>query len=91
MNSMSMPGTADLRTTAAFDVVELPGGFDTTYLGTQSWNGTRVGATATTSLHREHFTLNWQQMVIDLTGMELANAYTELNEAVETLEQRLAA
>jgi polyisoprenoid-binding protein YceI len=36
---------------------------DTTYLGTQSWNGTRVGATATTSLHREHFTLNWQQMV----------------------------
>jgi polyisoprenoid-binding protein YceI len=36
---------------------------DTIYLGTQSWNGTRVGATATTSLHREHFTLNWQQMV----------------------------
>lgn len=36
---------------------------DTTYLGTQSWNGTRIGATATTSLHREHFTLNWQQMV----------------------------
>jgi polyisoprenoid-binding protein YceI len=36
---------------------------ETTYLGTQTWNGTRVGATATTSLHREHFTLNWQQMV----------------------------
>lgn len=36
---------------------------ETTYLGTQTWNGTRIGATASTSLHREHFTLNWQQMV----------------------------
>ena len=36
---------------------------ETTYLGTQTWNGTRIGATATAALHREHFTLNWQQMV----------------------------
>lgn len=35
----------------------------TTYLGTQSWNGTRAAITATAALHREHFTLNWQQMV----------------------------
>ena len=34
-----------------------------TFLGTQSWNGTRAAATARTALHREHFTLNWQQMV----------------------------
>ena len=34
-----------------------------TFLGTQSWNGTRAAATATAALHREHFTLNWQQIV----------------------------
>ena len=36
---------------------------DVTFLGTQSWNGTRAAATARTALHREHFTLNWQSMV----------------------------
>jgi polyisoprenoid-binding protein YceI len=36
---------------------------DTTYLGMQEWNGIRAGCRATTELHREHFTVNWQQML----------------------------
>ncbi|GAY09385.1 YceI family protein [Pseudonocardia sp. N23] len=36
---------------------------DTTFLGIQDWNGTRAGVFATTELHREHFTLNWQQVL----------------------------
>jgi polyisoprenoid-binding protein YceI len=36
---------------------------DATYLGMQEWNGLRAGCTATTELHREHFTVNWQQML----------------------------
>jgi polyisoprenoid-binding protein YceI len=36
---------------------------DATYLGMQEWNGVRAGCTATTELHREHFTVNWQQML----------------------------
>lgn len=36
---------------------------DTTYLGMQEWNGVRAGCTATTELHREHFTVNWQQVL----------------------------
>ncbi len=36
---------------------------DTTYLGMQEWNGMRAGCLATTQLHREHFTVNWQQML----------------------------
>jgi len=36
---------------------------DSTYLGMQEWNGMRAGCTATTELHREHFTVNWQQIL----------------------------
>lgn len=36
---------------------------DTTYLGMQEWNGLRAGCLATTQLHREHFTVNWQQIL----------------------------
>lgn len=36
---------------------------DATYLGMQEWNGVRAGCRATTELHREHFTVNWQQML----------------------------
>jgi len=34
---------------------------DTNYLGLRSWNGERLGAVAKTELHREDFTINWQQ------------------------------
>jgi polyisoprenoid-binding protein YceI len=36
---------------------------DTTYLGMQEWYGVRAGCIATTELHREHFTVNWQYML----------------------------
>ncbi|MCU1665926.1 MAG: hypothetical protein QOI36_4644 [Pseudonocardiales bacterium] len=36
---------------------------DATYLGMQEWNGMRAGCTATTELHREHFTVNWQEIL----------------------------
>ena len=36
---------------------------DATYLGLRSWNGDRLGALATTELHREDFTINWQQTI----------------------------
>jgi polyisoprenoid-binding protein YceI len=36
---------------------------DTTYLGMQEWNGVRAGVIATTELHREHFTVNWQHVL----------------------------
>ncbi|NKQ53307.1 hypothetical protein HFP15_10475 [Amycolatopsis sp. K13G38] len=36
---------------------------DATYLGLRSWNGDRLGAVATTELHREDFTINWQQTI----------------------------
>jgi polyisoprenoid-binding protein YceI len=36
---------------------------DANYQGTRSWNGLRAGITATTELHRAHFTLDWQQML----------------------------
>jgi polyisoprenoid-binding protein YceI len=36
---------------------------DTTYLGLRSWNGARFGAVAKAELHREHFTMNYQQML----------------------------
>jgi polyisoprenoid-binding protein YceI len=35
---------------------------DTTYHGIREWNGTRIGFAATTTLHREDFTLNYNQM-----------------------------
>ncbi|QRP45093.1 YceI family protein [Amycolatopsis sp. FDAARGOS 1241] len=34
---------------------------DAGYLGLRTWNGDRLGAVATTQLHREDFTINWQQ------------------------------
>lgn len=34
---------------------------DAGYLGLRTWNGERLGAVATTELHREDFTINWQQ------------------------------
>ncbi|HJQ46077.1 MAG TPA: YceI family protein [Amycolatopsis sp.] len=36
---------------------------EASYLGLRSWNGDRLGALATTELHREDFTINWQQTI----------------------------
>jgi polyisoprenoid-binding protein YceI len=58
---------------------------DTTYLGTQTWNGTRIGATATAALHREHFTLNWQQMVA--RGVPVVGSTIQLHLDVQAVLQ----
>ncbi|WP_235022475.1 YceI family protein [Amycolatopsis alkalitolerans] len=50
-----LDGTLNLR--GASRGVRLEAG----YLGLRSWNGDRLGARATTELHREDFTINWQQ------------------------------
>ncbi|SFJ55323.1 YceI family protein [Amycolatopsis sacchari] len=50
-----LDGTLNLR--GASRGVRLDAG----YLGLRSWNGDRLGARATTELHREDFTINWQQ------------------------------
>jgi polyisoprenoid-binding protein YceI len=54
-----------------------------TYLGTQSWNGTRAGVVATAALHREHFTLNWQQMVA--RGVPVVGSTIELHLDVQAV------
>ncbi|KAA9166714.1 hypothetical protein FPZ12_000390 [Amycolatopsis acidicola] len=51
----TLDGTLNLR--GASRGVQL----NATYLGLRSWNGDRLGAVATTELHREDFTINWQQ------------------------------
>lgn len=56
---------------------------DVTFLGTQNWNGTRAAATATTALHREHFTLNWQQMVV--RGVPVVGSTVELTFDVQAV------
>jgi polyisoprenoid-binding protein YceI len=58
---------------------------DTTYLGMQTWNGTRAAVTATGSLHREHFTLNWQQMVAK--GVPVVGSTIELHLDVQAVLQ----
>ena len=55
----------------------------TTYLGTQNWNGTRAGVVATAALHREHFTLNWQQMVA--RGVPVVGSTIELHLDVQAV------
>ena len=57
----------------------------TTYLGTQTWNGTRAGVTATAALHREHFTLNWQQMAAK--GVPVVGSTIQLNLDVQAILQ----
>ena len=58
---------------------------ETTYLGMQTWNGTRAGVTARTSLHREHFTLNWQQMVAK--GIPVVGSTIEIHLDVQAVLQ----
>ncbi|GHF58067.1 polyisoprenoid-binding protein YceI [Amycolatopsis bartoniae] len=50
-----LDGTLNLR--GASRGVRLDAG----YLGLRQWNGDRLGARATAELHREDFTINWQQ------------------------------
>jgi polyisoprenoid-binding protein YceI len=58
---------------------------ETTFLGMQEWNGERVGAVATTELHREHFTLNWQQVLGK--GLPVIGSTIEITLDVQAIRQ----
>lgn len=59
---------------------------DTTYLGMQEWNGVRAGCLATTQLHREHFTVNWQQMLA--RGVPVVGSTIEITLDVQGILQQ---
>ncbi|MEK6466305.1 YceI family protein [Pseudonocardia alni] len=58
---------------------------DTTFLGTAEWNGDRVGAVATTQLHREHYTLNWQQTIAK--GLPVVGSTIQIQLDVQAIRQ----
>lgn len=58
---------------------------DTTYLGMQEWNGVRAGCIGTTELHREHFTVNWQQMLA--RGVPVVGSTIEIQLDVQAILQ----
>jgi polyisoprenoid-binding protein YceI len=58
---------------------------DVMFLGMAEWNGQRAGAVATTELHREHFTLNWQQMVT--RGVPVVGSTIEISLDVQAVRQ----
>jgi polyisoprenoid-binding protein YceI len=58
---------------------------DTTYLGMQEWNGVRAGCIASTELHREHFTVNWQQMLS--RGVPVVGSTIEIQLDVQAILQ----
>jgi polyisoprenoid-binding protein YceI len=49
---------------------------ETSYLGLRSWNGDRLGAVAKAELHREDFTINWQQTIAK--GLVVVGSTVEL-------------
>ena len=59
---------------------------DTTYLGMQEWNGLRAGCLATTQLHREHFTVNWQQILA--RGVPVVGSTIEITLDVQAILQQ---
>lgn len=58
---------------------------DASYHGVRTWNGTRIGCTAVTELHREHFTLNWQQMAAQ--GIAVVGSRIEISLEVQAVLQ----
>ena len=59
---------------------------DTTYHGLQEWNGTRVGFSATTTLHRQDFTLNYNQMAS--RGIAVVGSTVEVHLDVQAVLER---
>jgi polyisoprenoid-binding protein YceI len=59
---------------------------DATYLGMQEWNGMRAGCTATTELHREHFTVNWQQILA--RGVPVVGSTIQISLDIQGILQR---
>lgn len=58
---------------------------DTTFLGAAEWNGDRVGAIATGRLHREHYTLNWQQTIAK--GLPVVGSTIEIELDVQAIRE----
>lgn len=58
---------------------------DTTFLGSAEWNGDRVGAIARAQLHREHYTLNWQQTIAK--GLPVVGSTIEIQLDVQAVRQ----
>ncbi|MDQ0378184.1 YceI family protein [Amycolatopsis thermophila] len=56
---------------------------DASYLGLRSWNGDRLGAVAKTELHREDFTINWQQTLAK--GLVVVGSTIELRLDVQAV------
>ena len=59
---------------------------DTTYYGLREWNGTRVGFSATTTLHRQDFTLNYNQMAS--RGIAVVGSTIEVHLDVQAVLER---
>ncbi|NIH86264.1 YceI family protein [Amycolatopsis granulosa] len=57
---------------------------DATYLGLRSWNGDRLGAVAKAELHREDFTMNWQQTLAK--GLVVVGSTVELRFDVQAVQ-----
>ncbi|MFP5023401.1 YceI family protein [Pseudonocardia phyllosphaerae] len=58
---------------------------ETTFGGSAEWNGDRIGAVATTQLHREHFTLNWQQTIAK--GLPVVGSTIDIQLDVQAVRQ----
>ncbi|HKS48761.1 MAG TPA: YceI family protein [Amycolatopsis sp.] len=56
---------------------------DVGYLGLRTWNGDRLGAVATTQLHREDFTINWQQTLAK--GLVVVGSTVEIQLDVQAI------
>ncbi|MFD4191394.1 YceI family protein [Amycolatopsis thermoflava] len=56
---------------------------DASYLGLRSWNGERLGAVAKAELHREDFTINWQQTLAK--GLVVVGSTVELRFDVQAV------
>ncbi|WP_312868139.1 YceI family protein [Amycolatopsis pithecellobii] len=72
-----LDGTLNLR--GASRGVRLDAG----YLGLREWNGDRLGARATTELHREDFTINWQQTLAK--GLAVVGSTVEIKLDVQAI------
>jgi len=59
---------------------------DVMFLGVAEWNGQRAGAVATAELHREHFTLNWQQMVS--RGVPVVGSTIDISLDIQAVQQQ---
>lgn len=58
---------------------------DAGYLGLRTWNGDRLGAVATTQLHREDFTINWQQTLAK--GLVIVGSTIEIKLDIQAIRE----